>query len=88
MALHGRVHLAVAVRGKLRSGHAEHEQVIVGGAGAALAKGQVIFIGAAFVAMAFNLYVDARELFQYVGFLAQVVTGRGVRGGIILKMLD
>ena len=62
VTLHGGVFLAVADHFKLVGVHAHHDQVLIRSAGAALAKGEVVFLGAAIVAVAFDANAERRDI--------------------------
>ncbi len=79
MAGIGGAFLAVAHHGQARGGHAQVGQVVGGGAGAALAQGQVVLGGATLVAVAFDDQLDLRVLLHDLGLAGQHLTGFGLQ---------
>ena len=60
--LHHGLFLAVADHFQLAGVHAQANHVVISGAGAAFAQGQVVFLGTAFVAVTFDAHADAGVL--------------------------
>jgi hypothetical protein len=67
------------------AGKAEADEVLLDGVGAAITKREVVFGGAAFVAMAFDRYANLRIVFEEVGGFAQgnLCIGANLRGVIV-----
>src|SRR5580704_15221626 len=84
VAVHAeRLFLAVADGGDAVGGNAERDEVLLGGIGAAVAESEVVFGGAALVAMAFDGHFDLRVVLQEVRSLGKGLTGIGANVGFV-----
>ena len=84
VALHAeRLLFAVADGGDAVGGNAEGDEVLLGGVGATIAESEVVFGGAALVAMTLDGYFDLRVVLQEVRSLGKSVTSVGANVGLV-----
>lgn len=63
--------------------HAEHDEVFVSGASTTFAEGEVVFLGATGVAVAFDAHADAGIGLHELSLLAEHVAGFGLDVGLV-----
>src|SRR5579872_3091555 len=80
--------LTIADGRKAVRGDAERLQIILGGLSAFGAEGNIIFLGAAVVAMALDLNVGVGIFFQPIGVTLKDFTILRTHGGVIVIEMD
>src|SRR5208337_3846052 len=76
--------LAIADRGEAVGRNAQADEILLDGVGAAIAESQVVFSGAAFVAMALDGDAELRIVAEEVGGLTEGILGVGANISLVV----